>query len=199
MQMVAAPSRTVLCRAPSGAIAHSRRERAPCEGALLAVYPGRPCWRMPDVAVHVCGTLWNANVLLVLLLGFPWSLLYVMCPNLLHHVLRDFVRTRPRGAGAGPQGFGVWGTAAPRPRGDTPAGRPGPPIGRSTTVVWSGVEARVFWDPRCGAGARPRGPGRPPASGHRCTPGRGQVGVSAGVRPPPGTGTSFYQPTTTLS
>jgi len=30
MQMVAAPSRTVLCRAPSGAIAHSRRERAPC-------------------------------------------------------------------------------------------------------------------------------------------------------------------------
>jgi len=38
---------------------------------------------MPDVAVHVCGTLWNANdVLLVLLLGFPWSLFIMLCgPN----------------------------------------------------------------------------------------------------------------------
>jgi len=42
---------------------------------------------------------------------------------------------------------------------------------------------------RCPTGARPRGPGRPPASGHRCTPGRGdEVERSAGVtvRPPPG-------------
>ena len=38
-EMVAAPPRAVLCRAPTGCIAHSRRERAPCRRALRMSVP----------------------------------------------------------------------------------------------------------------------------------------------------------------
>ena len=69
-EMVAAPPRAVLCRAPTGCIAHSRRERAPC-----VAYVGPACSCMPRMSRFSRGTLWNANVVLVvvLLLGFPLS------------------------------------------------------------------------------------------------------------------------------
>ena len=52
--MVAAPPRAVLCRAPTGCIAHSRRERAPC-----VAYVGPACTACLECRVFhavLCGT-----------------------------------------------------------------------------------------------------------------------------------------------
>ena len=53
-EMVAAPPRAVLCRAPTGCIAHSRRERAPC-----VAYVGPACTACLECRVFhavLCGT-----------------------------------------------------------------------------------------------------------------------------------------------
>ena len=111
--MVAAPPRAVLCRAPTGCIAHSRRERAPC-----VAYVGPACTACLECRVFhavLCGTrMW-------------YSLLFCYLASLrrLRSVMGFFyfettpVRPRRRSTPRGPAG------AAPdrRPARAPPPGR----------------------------------------------------------------------------
>lgn len=205
MQMVAAPSRTVLCRAPSGAIAHSRRERAPCVAcgiprAPVLAHARCRCSRVRYFVERECVTCSVTWLPMVVVICY-------MCPNLLHHRwafcayerlarLRVARARRSGGCAVFPPGY-----------------RAAPPI-RYRSCERCGTGARVFshYAFRGTRGARSAVPGRrcprPRAAPVRvrspvhARAGRGTA-WSVSARPPPGAAylkpTSFYQPTTTLS
>ena len=181
MQMVAAPSRTVLCRAPSGGIAHSRRERAPCVACGI---PRVPCWRMPDVVVHavLCGT---RMCYLFCYCWLPFGRRYMLTVSnccTCGRIPRPALRARRRRVGSGARAVARLyrlprtGVAWVRVR------RPG----------GSARSARVGFDPRCRPGVRPPGGGparaaagpRPARGGvPRCiTAGRADTALSGSVR-----------------
>ena len=124
-EMVAAPPRAVLCRAPTGCIAHSRRERAPC-----VAYVGPACTACLECRVFhavLCGTrMWYSLLFCYLAslcrLRSVMGLIFISRPHRSVHPRRS--TPGPGGGRAGPPA-GARAALTRRRPGDRPASAPG--------------------------------------------------------------------------